>query len=200
MKRKILGWALLTAAVAGVLMLIPSCRLTVVGLLRGEHFCDGRPIGYWLYLLKHGQPGERSRRSMRWQRSARMQRRRSWICLSTRAPGTPPAPWERWGRPPAPPPFASWRTPSGTTNTDFEATLKGMGAPGAEALLPLLDDPDPAVRDGRSTTWGSSGRPPGGPQAGRDAANRGPGRPRPLRSSRRFAIRFPQSALRPCRR
>ncbi len=113
MKRKNLGWALLTAAVAGVLMLIPSCRLTVVGLLRGERFYDGRPMGYWLDLLKNGQPGEA---------------KQAVDALAAIGPDAAPAlvdvfiytgsgyaarAWGRWGLRQAPRRFGSWRTPSG---------------------------------------------------------------------------------------
>jgi HEAT repeat protein len=53
------GAVLLLSAV--ILLLVPTTRVIVVGYLRGEPFCQGRPVSYWISRLGSGQPYERQK-------------------------------------------------------------------------------------------------------------------------------------------
>lgn len=150
MKRKLFWWSLAAAVAVGVLMLIPSCRLTVVGLFRGEHFYAGRPTGYWLYLLKTGNEGEQ-RQAADALAAVGPEASPGLIDVieygDSRAAGHAAYALGKMG--PAAGPAAVAVLVGAVRDDEYglRGALKGMGAAGTEALLPLLDDPDPAVRE-----------------------------------------------------
>lgn len=60
MKRKLLKWsAWIALAALAVVVMVPSYRLTIVGLARGERSHSKRPMSYWVYQLKYGDENER---------------------------------------------------------------------------------------------------------------------------------------------
>jgi HEAT repeat protein len=52
MKKVLLVFAIVVLAALGVVMLVPTFRLILIGLIKGERFYRGRPTSYWVTALK----------------------------------------------------------------------------------------------------------------------------------------------------
>ncbi len=61
-KRFFLAVGVVLLLAVGLLFLIPTTRLTIVGYLRGEPFHKGRPVGFWIHVLQSEEDrGDRGR-------------------------------------------------------------------------------------------------------------------------------------------
>ncbi len=58
-KRFFLAVGVVLLLAVGLLFLIPTTRLTIVGYLRGEPFHKGRPVGFWIHELQSEDRGNR---------------------------------------------------------------------------------------------------------------------------------------------
>jgi HEAT repeat protein len=54
-RRRLIRLTIFAAAV-GLVFIVPTSRYMVLGYLRDEPFCEGRPVGYWIHALR--TPGE----------------------------------------------------------------------------------------------------------------------------------------------
>lgn len=52
---------LLLIACAGMIAIVPEFRSIMMGLVKGEQFCQGRPVSYWIHALNERDPAVRHR-------------------------------------------------------------------------------------------------------------------------------------------
>lgn len=61
-KRRLVLWCSLSLTAAGAIALaVPDCRYRLIAAITNEPLIEGRPIDFWIGVLKNGEPEERRR-------------------------------------------------------------------------------------------------------------------------------------------